>query len=102
MKILVNAPFQVTDQMQEVIDDKVGKLETYFDRIAEAEIYLKIGEKRHRHREQIAEIRLNVPGTTLFAADRSDSIEKAVAGASEKARKQLIRFKKQLPGNMHH
>ena len=32
MKILVNAPFQVTDQMQEMIDES-WKIETYFDRI---------------------------------------------------------------------
>ena len=99
MKILVNAPFQVTDQMQEAIDDKVGKLITYFDRIVDAEVYLKIGEKRHRHREQIVEIRLNVPGTTLFAEERGDVIEKALAGAAEKARRQLMRYKKQLPGH---
>lgn len=99
MKILVNAPFQVTDQMQEVIDEKVGKLKTYFDRIVEAEVYLKIGEKRHRHREQIVEIRLNVPGTTLFAESRNDAIEKALASAAEKARRQLVKYKKQLSGN---
>ena len=85
--------------MQEAIDEKVGKLNTYFDRIVDAEVYLKIGEKRHRHREQIVEIRLNVPGTTLFAEERGDVIEKALAGAAEKARRQLMRYKKQLPGH---
>ena len=75
MKVLVNAPFQVNGQLQEAIDEKVGKLKTYFDRIVEAEIFLKVGENRHRHREQIVEIRLNVPGTTLFAEDRNHRID---------------------------
>ncbi len=99
MKVLVNAPFQINDQLQEVIDEKVGKLRTYFDRIIEAEIYLKIGEKRHRHREQVVEIRLNVPGTTLFAEQRSDTMEKSLAGAAEKARRQLVKYKKLQAGN---
>ncbi len=99
MKVLVNAPFQVNGSLQEAIDEKVGKLKTYFDRIVEAEVYLKVGENRHRHRQQIVEIRLNVPGTTLFAEDRSDVMEKALAGAAEKARRQLVKYKKQLSGN---
>ena len=100
MKVLVNAPFHVNDHLQTVIEEKVGKLETYFSRIVEAEVYLKIGEKRHRQpEEQIVELRLNVPGSTIFAEDKSEIFEKAVVGATEKARKQLLRYKKQLNGH---
>ncbi len=97
MQVQVNAPFQVNDYLQDVIDEKIGKLKTYYDRILEADVYLKIGEKRHRHaEEQIVELRVNVPGHTFFAEEKSDQFEKAVAAAADKIRRQLLRHKRQL------
>ncbi len=96
MKIFINAPFQVTDGLQGAIEEKVGKLTSFFERITETEVFLKIGDKRHRHREQIVELRIAVPGQTLFAEQRSDTVEKALAAATEKARKQLMKYKAQL------
>ena len=101
MNVQVNAPFQVNEHLSEVIEDKVGKLATYYDRITEAEIYLKIGEKRHRQAEdQIVELRIAVPGHTFFAEEHSDMFEKAVAGASDKVKRQLLKYKEQLTN--HH
>ncbi|MCB0569035.1 MAG: ribosome-associated translation inhibitor RaiA [Phaeodactylibacter sp.] len=96
MKISINAPFQVNDSLQGVIDEKVGKLTSFFERITETEVFLKIGDKRHRHREQIVELRISVPGQTIFAEHRSDTVEKALAEAAEKARRQLLKYKAQL------
>ncbi|HQU58503.1 MAG: ribosome-associated translation inhibitor RaiA [Phaeodactylibacter sp.] len=101
MKILINAPFQVNDGLKEVIEEKVGKLTNFFERITETEVFLKIGDKRHRHREQIVELRIAVPGQTLFAEQRSDAVEKAVAAATEKARKQLLKYKAQTQSPNH-
>lgn len=101
MKVQVNSTFPVNDHLNEVIEDKVGKLASYSDQITEAEVYLKIGEKRHRHAEdQIVELRLTVPGHTFFAEDHSDVFEKAVAGAADKVKRQLLKYKEQITN--HH
>ena len=97
MNVQVNASFQVNDHLNSVIEEKVSKLANYYDRITEAEIYLKIGEKRHRHAEdQIVELRVSVPGHTFFAEDHSDKFEKAVAGAADKVKRQLLKHKEQV------
>jgi len=101
MKVQVNATFPVNEYLSEVIEEKVSKLANYSDQITEAEVYLKIGEKRHRHAEdQIAEIRLTIPGYTFFAEDHSDAFEKAIAGASNKVKRQMLKYKEQVTN--HH
>ena len=101
MKVQVHSTFQVNEHLNDVIEEKVGKLANYSDQITGAEVYLKIGEKRHRHAEdQIVELRLTVPGHTFFAEDHSDVFEKAVAGAADKVKRQLLKYKEQMTN--HH
>lgn len=101
MKVQVNATFSVNDYLNSVIEEKVGKLANFSDRITEAEVYLKIGEKRHRQAEdQIVELRLAIPGQTFFAEEHSDKFEKAVAGAVDKVKRQLLKHKEQVTS--HH
>lgn len=101
MKLQVNASFQVNEHLNEVIEEKVNKLSQYFSPIVEADVYLKIGEKRHRQAEaQIVELRVGVPGHTFFAEEQSDTFEKSVAGAADKLRRQLVKHKDQLTS--HH
>jgi putative sigma-54 modulation protein len=101
MKVEVNSTFSVNEYLHGVIEEKVSKLANYSDQITEAEVYLKIGEKRHRQPEdQIVELRLTVPGHTFFAEDHSDVFEKAVAGAADKVKRQLLKYKEQVTN--HH
>ncbi|MEQ8702643.1 MAG: ribosome-associated translation inhibitor RaiA [Phaeodactylibacter sp.] len=101
MKVQVHSTFQVNEYLDGVIEEKVSKLANYSDQIIEAEVYLKIGEKRHRHaEEQIVELRLTVPGHTFFAEEHSDLFEKAVASAADKVKRQLLRHKEQTTN--HH
>lgn len=101
MKVQVHSTFPVNDYLNEVIEEKVSKLTNYSDQITGAEVYLKIGEKRHRQPEdQIVELRLTVPGHTFFAEDHSGVFEKAVAGAADKVKRQLLKYKEQITN--HH
>jgi putative sigma-54 modulation protein len=97
MNVQINAPFQLDERLQGLIDEKVGKLTTFFERIIETEVFLKVGEKRSRRgEEQTVELRIAVPGQTLFAEHRSDTFEESLAEAAEKARKQLLKYKAKL------
>lgn len=102
MTVQVNAPFTVSDGLQALIEEKVNKLTSYFEKIESVTIFFR----NHDHRSQStptglsAEIRLNVPGQILYAEENSDSFEKSLTAAAEKMRKQLIRYKEQLTS--HH
>ncbi|MEN0005075.1 MAG: ribosome-associated translation inhibitor RaiA [Bacteroidota bacterium] len=98
MKINIHASFEVNDYLKGIIEEKLTKIETFFSPILATDIFLRIADKRHTvAEEQIAEVRINVPNHTFFAEERSDSFEKAVAVASDKIRRQVIKFKEQLP-----
>ena len=97
MEVKVQAPFHVNEPLRDLIDEKVNKLSTLFERITSAEVFLKKEENRHKTPEgKTVEIRLQVPRQVLFSTDVSDNYEKALAGAAEKMRKQLLKYKKQL------
>jgi len=83
------------------MDEKLDKLTTYFEKIEDITIFFR----DHDHRAQStptgnsAEIRVLVPGQTLYAEETSESYEKSFIAAAEKMRKQLLKYKEQL--NMH-
>ncbi len=97
MKVQVQAPFQVSQPMQNLIQEKVDKLTNYFDRIIAVDVFLKDGVQRHNHKEdRQVEFQVEVPGQTFFAEDSSDSFEKSIANSYDKVERQLRKYKDQL------
>ena len=95
MQIQVHAPWEVNDYLYGVIYEKVEKLGTYYDRIEKADVYLSMGNGSMTS-GKVLEIRLAVPGNDLFIKAEAESFEIAVANATQKMRRQLIRHKEQL------
>ena len=88
--------FDADQQLQDFIQKKVDKLETFYDRIVEGEVIL-----RHNNKDGVdnntVEIKLFVPGATLFSEADSTSFEASTDEAVENMRRQLKRHKdKQL------
>jgi putative sigma-54 modulation protein len=97
MKLQLEAPFQVSEPMQSLIEEKIDKLTNYYDRITTAQVFLKDDINRFNHKDnRTVEIRLEVPGTSLFASDSADTFEKAIATAASKLERQLKKYKEQL------
>lgn len=97
MRIDVQAPFSVSEPLQNLIEEKVNKLGLFFDRIQSARVYLKDDVQRFNHKDsRKVEIELNVPGNTLYADDSAENFEKAIAGAAEKMRRQINKYKQQI------
>ncbi len=100
MNILVQAPFQVSDELQGLIEEKVGKLPTFFERIHTATVFLKEEENRRQTSNgKTLEIRLEVPGHSLYADASADSYERALADAYDKMRRQIKKYKQQMAGH---
>lgn len=99
MNIQVEAPFQVSDDLQKLIEDKVTKFTKYFERITTAQVYLKNVEKRRQHADsfgKVVEIRLEIPKHSLYADASAESFEKALADAADKVTRQLRKHKQQM------
>lgn len=100
MNIQVQAPFQVNEELQGLIEEKVGKLQTFFERIHTATVFLKEEENRHQIANgKTLEIRLEVPGNSLYADASAESFEKALADAYDKIRRQIKKYKQQMAGH---
>ncbi len=68
--------FDASTQLVGFINKKLEKLDTFFDRIVEAEVFLKIGTKQNL-KDKTVEIKLHIPGKTLFTAKTTKTFEES-------------------------
>ena len=87
--------FDADKKLLDFIHKKTGKLETYFDRIIDGEVFLRLN-KDIKNENKIVEIKLNMPGQQLFAKEQSKSFEAATDQAVEALRKQINKYKEKL------
>jgi putative sigma-54 modulation protein len=84
--------FDADRKLTDFIQKKADKLDTYFDRIIDGEVFLRL-DKNEKNENKIVEIKLNVPGKTLFAKHQSDSFEASADEVVEGLRRQIKKFK---------
>ncbi len=87
--------FDADSKLLEFIQKKTGKLETFYDRIIDGEVFLRL-ENDERNENKIVEIKLNIPGQQLFAKEQSKSFEAATDQAVEALRRQIKKHKEKL------
>ncbi len=88
--------FDADQKLLDFIQKKVDKLETFYDRFIDGEIFLRI-DKTDTNENKIVEVKLNVPGSQLFAKGQGTSFEAAADMAVEAIRRQIFKLKdKQL------
>ena len=93
MKITVQSiHFNADQKLLDFIQRKVDKLDQFFDQIISGEVYLKL-ENVEDEANKISEIKLNVPGQTMFAKEQCKSFEEATDLAIESLRKQITKHK---------
>ena len=78
--------------LSDFIQTKVNKLETFYAGIVNGEVYIRT-EKGDPKKEKVIEIRLNVPGTSLFAKESAETFEAATDETVEALRRQIKKFK---------
>lgn len=88
--------FDADKKLNDFIHRKIGKLETYFNHIVDAEVFLKLENDGSAIRDKVAEVRLTVPGQTLFATEKSKQFEESVDLATEAIRRQIRRYKDKI------
>lgn len=95
MEITVNAVhFNADLALIDFIKRKLNKLETFYDRITSSEVFLRLekGDKVNTHKKLI-EVKLNVPGNTLFVKEEGDTFEEATDKSMDVLTRRVKRFK---------
>ncbi len=87
--------FDASTQLVEFINKKLAKLETFFDRIIETEVFLKL-ESNQNVKDKIVEIKVHVPGKTLFVVKSSKTFEGSTDLAIQTLSGQLKKQKERL------
>ncbi len=87
--------FTASEQLEQFIQQKVNKLELFFDGIVSAEVILRL-DKSDSTENKVAEISLNIPGGELFAKKQAKTFEEAVDSSVDALRKQLIKWKEKV------
>lgn len=87
--------FKADQKLIDFIEQKLQKMDKYFDRIIEARVTLKL-ENSGQVKDKIAELSLSVPGETLFVSESAKTFESSVDSAVATMRRQLLRYKDRL------
>lgn len=96
MKLQVQSiHFDADAKLIAYIQKKCDKLDTYFDRIVDGQVYLKIEKSGERSLKSV-EIKINVPQENLIASEQSYVFEEAVDLATESLKRQVKRYKEKL------
>jgi putative sigma-54 modulation protein len=103
MKILVNAVhFTADDSLVAFVNKKLKKIETFYDKIISAEVFLKLdkGEKSAISKK-LVEVKLYVPGNSMFVKDEGSSFEEAVDKTMEVLKRKVKRYKEKTNDIAH-
>ena len=92
--------FKANDLLEKFVQNKVGKLSHFNDRIVSGDVCLKL-DKSQKLDNKVCEIRLSIPGNDLFAKRQSNTFEEATNEVVEALQKQLRRNKTQLQNKRH-
>ena len=101
MKIKLNqVHFSADKKLVEFVQAKVNKLETFYDKIIDGEVFLRL-DKSEDSANKIAELKLNIPGKELFAKKQCKTFEEATDNVVEALRRQLRKQKTKEQSSKH-
>ncbi len=87
--------FDAAEKLENFINQKVNKLEVFYDGILSAEVILRL-DKSESTENKLVEISLDIPGNNLFAKKQSKTFEEAVDLACDALKKQLTKRKEKI------
>jgi putative sigma-54 modulation protein len=92
MKLQVHSiHFDADIKLINFIQKKLDKLETFYDRMVDGEVFLRLNNEGRENKT--VEVKLRVPGQSLFATEKAKTFEEATDLAADALRAQLTKFK---------
>ena len=97
MKIQIHAQqFDLDEKLKDHVQKRVLKLEQYFDKIIDCEVFLRLENQGAQIKDKTAHIKVNIPGDTLFAEETSKIFEESIDQAADSLRRQIKRYKEKI------
>jgi putative sigma-54 modulation protein len=87
--------FDADQSLLDFIQNKLNKLDTFYDRIVDGEVFLRL-DNNNGVNNKIVEVKIFVPGSTLFTKAESASFENATDDALATLSRQLKKYKEKL------
>ena len=84
--------FTADQKLLDFIEKKLNKLDTLNGSVQRAEVILRL-ENSGQVRDKIAEIKLHIPGASIFSKQTAKTFETAVEKSVSTLRRQILRFK---------
>lgn len=96
MKVTIQTlHFKADRKLENFVEAKLDKLGNVYESVIGAEVVLRL-ENVEDNQNKIADIRLMIPGSDLFASKHSKTFEEASDQAVEALRKQLAKHKEKI------
>jgi putative sigma-54 modulation protein len=97
MKLKIHSiHFDTDGKLEGFIQKKFQKVEAIVTRIIDAQVILKLDHNGGAVKDKIAEIRLQIPGKTIFAEERSLAFEESVELATDSIVRQVKKHKEKI------
>ncbi|MDG1333169.1 MAG: ribosome-associated translation inhibitor RaiA [Crocinitomicaceae bacterium] len=84
--------FTADKKLVSFIQGKLDKLGMMSDQIIASEVYLRV-DKNHEKENKIAEVKLLMPGSELFAKKQCKSFEEATDNVVDALKRQIEKYK---------
>jgi len=95
MKAIFQATnFNADQKLINFIQKKLDKLDNYFDRVIEAEVFLKLNNKGEKNKT--VEVKIGVPGNDIIVSRDAETFEKAMDLAYDVLKRQLRKQKEKV------
>ncbi len=95
MKLQMQAiRFDADERLLSFIQQKMDKLDTFYDRIISGEVFLKLDKsENNKISKKLLEVKLYVPGGSIFVKEEGTTFEEATDLAIESLKMKVKKFK---------
>ncbi|SNC75774.1 putative sigma-54 modulation protein [Hymenobacter gelipurpurascens] len=87
--------FDADQKLIDFIQKRLDKLETFYDHVTEGEVIMRLNNKDGIANKTV-EVKVRVPGTTLFAQEDAGTFEAAADAAADSLKRQITKYKEKL------
>jgi putative sigma-54 modulation protein len=96
MKVNVHAVnFAVDGKLVDFVQDRMDKLEKYYDKVVSSDVYLKVGKTSDKE-NKIVEVKMNVPGDDFMVKKQCKTFEEGIELSAESLGRLLVKRKEKM------
>jgi putative sigma-54 modulation protein len=96
MKLQIQSIHFTADvKLIDLIQKKLDKLETFYDKIVGGEVFLKL-ENDDQKENKVVQVKLQIKGYDLIVKEQFSSFEEGIDAAYENLKRQLLKTKEKM------